>query len=421
MKYFNRIQMGKAMRILIGMILISSFCFAQDGVVLKKQVVDAINDGAKYAANVLLDDEGKSKCDYNMTEGKWYPYEPAWHTGQVIYGLLEAYRVTQNEEYLTAAKRAGDWWVSMEIKDHPKLKGMLNAIHGDHAGDFIVFATVSDGTPGLFKLYETTKDKRYADIPTQAGQWMLDNMYVPEHRVFYDNIDPKSGEVLTTNSPFWPDKKNQELFDVARPNNEGSLFKDMYEYSGKEKYKKVFIELCESLIENQGPEGLWMNFTPNDKEGGTFHPRFNLWNAESLLEGYDLTKDKRYLEAAKKTVETYAKAQRTDGTIYYKNYLSGKYVRGSICGSSVSFLGMLMIRLDEYGEGNEYKDRIDLCAKWVVTNRFLPGHPDPNLAGAFMNTRRRNKQGKIWLVNRDVGTSFGLRFLSSYYSYKFSG
>ena len=102
------------------------------------------------------------------------------------------------------------------------------------------------------------------------------------------------------------------------------MFLDMYKYTGNEKYKKAFITLCESLVKTQGPEGLWMDFMPNFKEEGSYHPRFNLWYAESLIDGYELTGDKRYLEAAKKTADRYAKAQQGDGTIYYKNYITRK-------------------------------------------------------------------------------------------------
>ena len=159
---------------------------------------------------------------------------------------------------------------------------MIDAVHGDYVQD-IVFATVTDGTPGLFNLFRVTGDKKYAEFPTSAGKWMLENMYVPDKGIFYDAVDAKTGEVKKENSPFWPDKKEQNLYDVARPNNEGSLFKDMYEFTGDKKYKKVFINLCESLVEKQDEYGLWMDFMPNDKEEGTYHPRFNLWYAESLL------------------------------------------------------------------------------------------------------------------------------------------
>ncbi len=383
----------------------------------QEEILKAIKECADYAANTLLDGQGKSRCDYNMTEGRWYDYEPPWHTGQIIYALVAAYKVTGDETYLSAARKAGDWWVSLEIKDHPKLKGMLNAIHGDHAGEVIVFATVSDGTAGLFRLYKATGDKKYADIPTKAGEWMRQHMWVPDHGVFYDNINPESGEVIKENSPFWPDKENQTLYDVARPNNEGSLYRDMYEYTGDERYKLLFIDLCESLVEKQGPEGLWMDFMPNHKAEGTFHPRFNLWYAESLLEGYDLTGDKRYLNAALRTARMYARYQKKDGTIYYENHLDGSSNESSVCGSAVAFAGIIWLRLLQYGVGDEFLQNIEKSTTFLLKNRFAIDHPDPNLAGAVLNTRTRHRKGKIWLVNRDVGTSFGIRYLCDYYNY----
>ena len=391
---------------------------AQSKTPSKQQILKAINECSNYACNVLLDSEGKSKCDYNLIEGKWYPYEPAWHTGQIIDALVDAYKVTKDKKYLGYAEKAGNWWCSLLITDNPKLNGMVSAVHGDYVSD-IVFATVTDGTPGLFNLYRTTGIKKYAEIPTSAGEWMLKHMKVPGRGLFYDALDPKTGKVIKEDSPFWPDKKKQKLYDVARPNNEGYLYKDMYKFTKNEKYKKVFLELCESLLKTQGPEGLWMDFMPNDKAEETFHPRFNLWYAESLLEGYDMTHNKKYLEAAKKTLLTYQKAQRGDGTIYYVNYLDGKYGKGSITGSAVAFAGLLWIRMVEYGNGNEFKDSIEKSAEWILKNRFAINHPDKNLRGAVINLRQRHKHGKIWLTQRDVGTSFGIRFLCDYYNYEF--
>ena len=385
----------------------------------KDQVLNCIQSGGEYAVSSILDEEGKSRCDYNMTEGKWYPYEEPWHTGQIIYGLIEAYRSTGDAAFLTAAKHAADWWTNLEIKDHPRLKGMINAIHGDHAGEVIVFATVSDGTAGLFELWRETGEEKYARIPTQAGKWMLENMCDLDQGVCYDNVDPISGEVLTQNSPFHRGKENQTLFDVARPNTEGSLFLDMYRYTELDTYKDAFIILSNSVVEKQGEDGLWMDFIPNHKEENSFHPRFNLWYAESLLEAFELTRERKYLTAAQRTVDRYIRAQRSDGTIYYKNYQDGSYDAGSICGSSVAFTGLLMMRLMELGVNQDYHAQIDLCAQWLYRNRFSEDHPDPNLAGAFINIRVRNRKGKKWIVNRDVGTSFSLRFFAKYLTYKF--
>lgn len=407
------------LKLLAAIFLMQGYIYPQDSILSKESVLRAITEGANYATDILLDENGKSKCDYNVIEGKWYEYEPPWHTGQIIAGLLDVYKITKNEKYLSRAKQAGDWWCGLLITDHPKLKGMLNAAHGDAAGETIIFATVSDGTLGLFNLYKITGDKKYAEVPTSAGEWMMNNMYVPEYKVFYDAIDPVTGEVLKQNSPIAEIKESKDLFSVSRPNNEGSLFKDMYEFTGDEKYKKMFIELCESLLMYQGPEGLWMDFGPNNKDEGSFHPRFNLWYAESLMEGYDLTGDKRYLTAAKKTLSFYTKFQKSDGTIYYKNYINGKSNQNSICGSAVSFAGLLWIRLIEYGIGDEFKENVEKSAGWVVKNRFAQDHPDQNLRGAYLNLRTRRKADKVWMTQRDVGTSFGMRFLSKYYEYKF--
>ena len=392
--------------------------YPQDRDKLRSEVVSAIKEASDYACSVLLDKKGESRCDYNMIQGKWYPYEPAWHTGQLINALLKAYGITKDKRYLRTAERAGGWWCSLRIKDNPKLDGMIRAIHGDGI-NYINFSTISDGTPGLFALTKATGNKEYAETATVAGKWMLEHMYVPGKGVFYDVVDPQTGKVLKENSPFWRNKQKQTLYDVARPNNEGSLYRDMYEFTKNGKYKEVFINICNSLIDKQDANGLWMDFTPNNKEKGTFHPRFNLWYAESLINGYDLAGNKKYLDAAVKTLKTYQKTQQKDGTIYYINYLDGKYDNNSLAGSATAFAGLLWIRLVERGVGDEFKENIEKSAQWILKNRFAVTHPDKNLAGAIIDTWSKRKDGTIWLVQRDLGTSFGIRFLVDYYNYKF--
>jgi len=402
----------------LALVPVLSLCQVQPERGEAEAIRTAIRETADYVADVLINEEGYSRCDYNITEGKWYDYEPPWHTGQAIYALTEAYRITGEKKYLDKAIKAGNWWADLEIKDHPKLKGMIASLHGDHAGEVIVFATMSDGSAGLYRLFDITGDQRFGDVPTRAGDWMLRNMCLLEEGVCYDNVDPETGEVMTESSPFWPDKEEITLYDVARPNNEGSLFLDMYEYTGDEEYREAFLILCNSLVEKQGPEGMWMDFMPNFKEEGSVHPRFNLWYAESLIDGYELTGDRRYLEAAERTARTFARFQDSRGTIYYKNYLDGRRDRSSVTGSSVAFSGILWLRLRMHGvEG--FDEHIELSKEWILKNRYDQNHPDKNLAGAVMNTRLRHKKGKLWLTQRDVGTTFGVRFLAAYYDDQF--
>jgi uncharacterized protein YyaL (SSP411 family) len=334
----------------------------------------------------------------------------------LVYALLLAHDITGNNKYLESAKKAGDWWCSLQITDNPKLNGMLKAIHGNGI-NYIVFSTVSDGSAGLYYLYKKTGIEKYALVPTQAGNWMHKNMYFPEKGLCYDMADTLTGEVQKTWSAFWPDKKEQTLYDVARPNNEGSLFLDMFKYTKEEKYKTAFINLSNSLVEKQGKEGLWMDFTPNDKRDHSIHPRFNLWYAESLLDAYDFSGDKKYLLAALKTAEIYKKLQQKDGTFFYTNFLDGTPPdKASVSGSTVAFAGIIYLRLSQAGYSG-FEKNIELCYQWLKKNQFSENHPDPNLRGAFVETKVRMSKGKTVVFNRDVGTVFAVRFLANYYNY----
>lgn len=387
--------------------------------VKKEEAITAINQMSTFVATTMIDPQGKSRCDYNLTEGKWYPYEVPWHTGQAVYAMLAAYKQTKNPLWLSTAKKAGNYWISLLIKDHPKLKGMLGATHGDFIGDTtIVFATISDGTPGLYELSRVTGDQTYAQVATSAAGWMLRNMYDADKGICYDEVDLKTGKVEKEHSEFWKDKKEQSLYDVSRPNTEGWIFLDAYEFSKNKAFLDAHINLSNSLVKLEDKNGLWMQFMPNTQAENSFHPRFNLWYAESLIHTWMATGDKKYLEAAAATGRAYAKAQQKDGTIYYVNYIDGRAPdKSSITGSAVALAGIVWIELTKAGY-KEFLPNIEKSSKWIIHNRYSMDHPDINLRGAVLETRTRNRNDKIWLVNRDIGTSFSIRFLSDYIDLK---
>ena len=390
---------------------------AQNQSATKAQIMNALTAGGKYAATQILDKNGRAQGDYDLVRNEWHEYEAAWHTGQTINGLLAAYEITQDKSLLNAARKAGDWWIGLEYKDHPKLKGMLRAIHGDHVGNIIVMGTISDGTPGLFRLSQITGERKYADCATRAGDWIIKNMYIENEALIYDGVDPESGTVMKDKSPFSSRNSGPQitLFDVARPNNEGYLFRDMFLHTKNESYKKVFVNLCDGLVRRQHENGFWMDFDPNDLKTGKIHPRFNIWNAESLLAGYELTKNPAYLEAALKTARATQKLQKKNGLMYSTNFTDGKFREDSIVGSAVSFAGSLWLRLDKLGYA-EFKDNIELSMDWTLKNQFPANHPSPYLAGAFFETRvAMQPDHSVRLIVRDLSTAFALRFLADYY------
>ena len=160
-------------------------------------------------------------------------------------------------------------------------------------------------------------------------------------------------------------------------------------------------------------DGVWPRFRPNDPDTGSLHGRFNLWYAEALLEAFDLTRDRRYLEAALATARTYASFPDADGTMYYRHRLDGWRSLESPSGSVVAFAGLLWLRLSVLGF-KEFDPLVDRAVEWLLANQYPMDHPDPNLAGGYLELWTKVQGGDLRVYQRDIATAFGLRFLSDY-------
>ena len=376
----------------------------------------ALSSVGDYVANVLVTPSGKGRADYDLMSGRWLEYEPHWHTGQQIWGLTEAWRVTGDRRFLQAARRAGRWWTGTEFKSPHPLAGLVNAYHGDHIGPLINFTTISDGTPGLFALSRATGDAHFADTASRSGQWLWDNTQVPAsvtggEGLFYNFIDPATAQVVKSYSPTHKGVANPKITQTARPNIEGSLFKDMCLHTRQQIWCDRFIAQARAALARQDAQGLWMDFEPNNPDTGDVHPRFNLWNAEALLEAYALTNDRAFLEGATRTASFMARVQRPDGAIYYNLKADGTFRRDSITGSATAFSGIIWLRLRDYGVVG-FDTSIERSLAWILANRFPLNLPDANLRGAVLETRVRVVDGATRIAIRDIASAFSLRFLA---------
>jgi hypothetical protein len=391
------------------------------------EIITALEEIAAFSENVLMTDTGEGLADYNMLTSEWLMYETHWHTGQLIWGLLEAGKVLDRPDLIGKAELGGKWWISTEYPDGHPFAGLVSAAHGDKLGELINWTTIADGTPGLFALSRATGNPVYADTAVRSGEWLWENTRVPEdieggEWLFYNIFDPDEGIVYTdwdVHTQGLPRDAEEAAEDpapitrVARPNIEGFLFEDMCRHTGEEIWCERFLAQADALLDRQGEEGLWLDFEPNRKDGSQVHPRFNVWNAEALLQAYEISGDEKYLEGAAKTARWAQSVMRRDGTLYYRTAVEGYRDRGEVTGSAVAFNGILMLRLKHYGY-DEFNDTIDTFADWLMANRFSVDHPDPNLAGAVINTRQKIRGGELRIINRDVGSTFAMRFLALY-------
>jgi hypothetical protein len=371
----------------------------------RSEIRRSVDTAATYAADRLLGADGRARGDYDITTARWTEYEPAWHTGQLVAGMLGAYDVLGHERYLERAIDGAEYFIGLRIEDPPALRGMLRTWH-DENNPNITMTTLSDGAAPIFDVYRRIGDQRILEALRDAGDWMI-GLYIPERRLFFDVINP-DGRVMGRDFPMDPSINK----DDARYGTEGSFFAHLYRATKDEKYLRYFLEPAQRMVADQ-QNGVWPQFRPNDPDSGSLHGRFNLWYAEAMLEAYDLTGEKKFLEAALATARTYAAFPDPDGTLYYRHRLDGWRSVSSPSGSVVAFTGILWLRLSQLGY-HEFDPLIERAVDWLLANQYPSDHPDPNLAGGYFELWTKVHEGDFRVFHRDIATAFGLRFLTDY-------
>ena len=290
--------------------------------------------------------------------------------GCMIMALLEIYNTTNDPKYLNFS----DYYEDFRIKDDGSIDGYKKE---EWNLDNI------NGAKNLITLYKLTKKKKYrkaaakifqqiVDQPrTSEGnfwhkaiypnQVWLDGLYMAlpyymEYEVLYDksrNIDDiykqffNVYEIMrdketglyyhgydSTKSIFWSDEKtglsqnfwlrslgwySMSLLDTL--NKAGDRGSEKWE-----KLQKIFVELCESMLNYQDESGMWWQVPNYPKRGKNYlETSGSAIYAYSLLKGYrtGILKDKKYRDAGKKAFEGICDK-------YLKNK-DGKLSLGGIC------------------------------------------------------------------------------------------
>lgn len=96
-----------------------------------------------------------------------------------FYGLIVAYRILKDEQYLAAARKGADWFV-----EHAVNQGHFLGVCGDarYAPDF----ATAQSAQALLDLFELTRDARYKDAAIAAAKIYTASIYtqpIPTHAV----------------------------------------------------------------------------------------------------------------------------------------------------------------------------------------------------------------------------------------------
>ena len=128
------------------------------------------------------------------TDGSW---EVAYdHKSQMVmfkelpdvrptfYGLVVAYRITKNSDYLVAAKKGADWYLKNAVA-----KGFFLGVCGDtrYAPDF----ATGQSAQALLDLYDITKDVKYKNAAIVVAKIYVNSIYT--HPIASDKIKTVNG------------------------------------------------------------------------------------------------------------------------------------------------------------------------------------------------------------------------------------
>ena len=224
-----------------------------------------------------------------------------FNTGQVIRGMIASYKETREEKYLEAARRAADWIVSTQDDDGSWTSTNFKKMKRVY--DTYVTAPVSD-------LYLITKDEKYADACRKNCDFVLANQHENGRFEKADNTLLNNAAPVLHTIAYTIDG----LIETGL-----NLKEDKYVRAGKRAANSLLHKLEITNVMPGRFDKDWKKaanyscLTGNAQLGIIF---FRL---------YEITKDKRYINAALKLADFLAYTQEVNGV--------GKYRDGGITGS----------------------------------------------------------------------------------------
>jgi lantibiotic modifying enzyme len=343
---------------------------------------------------------GAIRGEYNVASKKWNCFCPIWHTGQAVKALVMAAETLEKPEWIENAKFSAEFIMQNRVMNGNN-KGLILAFE-DYT-DKVNTSAIMESLDGLFYLAKATGNMQYRDVAINALQWVKNNAWCPEDKLFCDVYDP----VL-----------HKFIFEIhgsqGRPLLDDAVFLKAWQLTNDETFKQVIIDTAETLLQNENPPGNWLKYIPCNAQEGNIHPRHAFWWGMPMLDLYKATGDERFYQCFLRSVEWYKKALRKDGGFFRGTYTDfntdsfGHATSGTAC-AVISFLKYYDHTGDKSIVGYIEKG-LKYCMKMQFTNP-----EDSNLKGAILEkVFPPDGTDRSPYHIRDLGTIFFIQAASLY-------
>lgn len=349
-------------------------------------------------AKFLYDDWRGAMGEYTQAGQYWWFLCPVWHTGQAVVALVRAAETLNEPALLDAARYSADFIMrNRETNEGHDDFGMILA-YEDYA-DMVNVSAINESLVGLLAISEATGDKSYFDAARDAARWVVRKAYDAENKMLRDVYSPASREF----------KYDTAFGAKGRPLADDAVLLTIGTKCGDEEMLNAFWRILERLIQDEGPPGNWIDYSPCNREIGNIHPRHAYWWGMPFLDAYAVSGDVRYLDVAIRAGQWYVKAMRRDGGLFRHTYSDFGTPSFGHATSGVACAIILLTRLWQVTGKAEWIEPVarglKFCMQMQMTNPA-----DPNLVGAIIEkVNQPDGTDRSPYVARDLGSIFFIR------------
>lgn len=342
---------------------------------------------------------GAMRTEYDTRTARWSINGPVFHTGQAVRSLLVAYRRTGDTRYLDGALLGGEFLLGQRIDEpgHPQ-RGLLLSL--EQNDDEINLQVTLEAISGLLDLFEAFGDERYLELATTSVDIMLRDAWLPDERLILDHYSLRQRAFIHDPDNDLP---GRAMLDDA-------VLSRLTDLTGIPRYREVFLQMADRILEVEGPAGTWLVFPPWRPAEGRIHNRKSWWWGWPFLAAHASSGSDRYLAAALRAGDWYRRTQNLDGGLYYSPGPDGTHNSFGVCSSVSAVAAILWADLYAATGDPAWLPPIGLAIGWLLAAQFAPEVDDPNLPGAIWEAPNF-PDGSLapGFQVRDLGAIFGIR------------
>ena len=279
-----------------------------------------LDDSAKWLLFMQNSDGGYSR-KFSFISGRDKSYIET--TGYIIPSLIEVGLHLNKKRYINSALRAGEWLLKIQNSDGSFSEIDTNKPYAFDTGQCLI---------GLNYLYSYTKDDRYLHSAKKASYWLMSNQE-----------DDGSWQSVAYNN-----EKHTYYSRVASA---------MYRYgviSDDKKIRTSALKNIDWVLSNQLDNGYFKYSSFVETIPAYLHTL--IYILEGLLDIYDITKDKKILDAILKNSENFKNINLHRDVILCSQYDKDfNCTNSQKCMTGVAQWVGVAIRLYQITQDDEYK------------------------------------------------------------------